>query len=941
MKPTIDPEEWIVSLQDVKRLYISMWKRLLKWAWIGALTAFLYFGSLETKYRAQASFKEGIERTNSESFFKEMLGGISPTAEPQTTSVMKSNQVLRPLVEKLGLQIQPISSEWKLAKFWRRYRNNWKAEKGYLLKDPDPFIFGNVCYEGEKGIFFNIRFSSDMDYEIYDEKKKERRTQGKVGVPCCFDEVELTLQKVPNNLKLGRFYPFFASHWISAVGSIQSRIKIKNDKDNKSILLISVVNANRHLAAQIVNELMVQYRTYLKKEYNQVASEQLAYLEDRQNQIFSKMDQLFDQHTAYLSQNIGEKGFIGLDQEMQNLLVPHQQMHSKLLAIDVELRRLSEIEKGGKAVAIAEDGLFSQGVNQLAQRIRDLRQQRDLIELSFCEANEKAFQEKREELRGIRDQRFALEKLIQEMDRGEEITSLDFNPDLCDWAKRVSDSEEREDFAEYLENYARLLSMREKMLQERFFYANGTPKELEGMDLVSARNLFLQYNNKLDIAEASLRSLAQLKKEIPNSQFDLTSLSSVLHDPLSQKIIAEAGQLEIQLKDEKYHSAKEGERWKEELSLRRKILMDHLDQLMQVEGLNIDLTRQKMAGLQKVSLDCINQQISVLHEQAGDMVKERRKALLMEKELLEKKMETIRSSLAAVLPEKWRFEKWLGIKTSMMNRVMETVAEVAESKAITSRLHHVESKPLDPALVPGGPIPPCLYRMICLGAILFPFLIFSFALIRQLLKGFPATQEKLKALRFPVLGEISSFCDGPLVGTPSGPDLELLRGIAHFSEKGKVIGLIGGRGPDYSYALGENLARRQVQSVMVRCDFLAKFREGHTPGLLQVWEGKVVDPPIRKGKGFDYILAGGYTPFGTEIIQSYRFQQLIDLLKGKYDWVFLLIRSPLVSAESLSVLRFCDQAVVTVSGEQIEELTPFVHWGYDEGHCRVTFVITS
>jgi hypothetical protein len=215
------------------------------------------------------------------------------------------------------------------------------------------------------------------------------------------------------------------------------------------------------------------------------------------------------------------------------------------------------------------------------------------------------------------------------------------------------------------------------------------------------------------------------------------------------------------------------------------------------------------------------------------------------------------------------------------------------------------------------------------------------AFIRQILKGFPISLEKLKALRLPVLGPISPFCDGPAVETPTGSDLDLLRQIALFAEGGKVVSLIGGLGPDYSYALGENLSRMSAKSIVLRCDFHAKFRKEDAPGLLQVWKGEIGELPIRKGKGFDFITAGGYSPFGAEIVQSHNFTQFIDLLKQKYDWVFLLFRAPLHSAESLAALRLCDKALVTVSGEQTEELTPFVDWAYHENDCRLTFITRS
>jgi hypothetical protein len=347
---------------------------------------------------------------------------------------------------------------------------------------------------------------------------------------------------------------------------------------------------------------------------------------------------------------------------------------------------------------------------------------------------------------------------------------------------------------------------------------------------------------------------------------------------------------------------------------------------------NIDLLRKKMVGLQKVQLDGMQRQIAALERQMGVSLQGRKQTLLLEKEILDAKMGEIRAFLSKSLPEKSRIEKWLQLKSEMLGKVMETVTEVVESKTISSHLHHVESKPLDFAFTPLIPRSPHLIEFSLLAAITASVFAFSLLLIRELKRGFPLSLEQLKALKWPILGTIQTLEEK---WEMANSDLDLLRHIARFSEGGKVIGLILGKGPDYSLALGENLARQQAKSIFIRCDF--KHQAEETPGLVQVWRSEV-SLSIRKGSGYDYVPSGGYTPFGTEIIRSVQFKQMIEHLKKNYDWVFLLVRSPLSSTESLSALEICDKAVVTIDQEQTEELTPFIHWGYDEECCRLTFI---
>ena len=158
---------------------------------------------------------------------------------------------------------------------------------------------------------------------------------------------------------------------------------------------------------------------------------------------------------------------------------------------------------------------------------------------------------------------------------------------------------------------------------------------------------------------------------------------------------------------------------------------------------------------------------------------------------------------------------------------------------------------------------------------------------------------------------------------------------------GKVIGIIEGKGPDYSYALAEHFSRMSLRPFVIRCDFNVKFSPSDLPGLLQMWKQKSANPSVRRVNGIDYLPSGGYTPYGAEMIRSPFFQELLEKNKNHYDFILLVSRSPLHSVESLAPLSLCDQAIVTVSGEPTEQLTPFVDWAYHEGMCRLAFLTVS
>ena len=844
--------------------------------------------------------------------------------------VVPISQVLRPLVERFGLQAT-VPHSGRISQFLRMVRYNLLAERGQPLPEVDWFFFKNVRYEDEKGTSYRLQFLDRHHFQVLDFAGK-KVADASVGIPVQLEDACFTCAKVPTHLLFRKQYSLNLAPWHGTTQGLKGSLKIMSQKANNSIYDLTLFWSDRKRGTEILNGLMEEYRAYLKRDYDQIAAEQMTNLEQKQSQVCEKMEKVLDEHAAYLKETIAEKGFIGLKEELIGYLEPHEKLRTKLLGIDIELARL---EQNNPSLLLAEDGLYARAVSRIVTQKNDLQQQRDLLELSFqqgetCQGMEKHF----EELSLLRLQREETKKLLHAMQQTGEWNL----PPSFSWAQGFERAANRIDFTGYLENHARLLSVREKILQERLSHLGDPQTEFDGIDLKTSRHLFTEYLGKLDLAEGMMRYYAHLKEEVKQKDFEIGALSAVLKDSVSQKLIERANHLSLQLKDEKHRSSKEGERWSEEIALHRKLLSEHLEQLWKVEELQANLIRERMAALQGVSLDCINQQVSLLDEQLQESIADRQKTLREEKALLQKKMGELRA-LASDLPAGWKLEHWLKLKTDMGIRIVEVMTQLIESKTIGHQLHHVESKPLDIAIAPRFVKKPRLYLYSAMGGFGVAFGVFFLLLIRAILKGFPTFSHKLIALRYPFAGKISSICDGPEVESLSGPDLETLRRISLFLEEpptGKTVGLIGGRGPDYSHALAQNLARAGRHVVLIRCDFNAKFQESDRPGLLQWLQGTMTEIPVRRGVGLDFIPAGGFSPFSMEALQSNRFKTLLEQCKAAYDFVLIWLPSPLDLAEAKALLSLSEKAIVTVSGEPTEQLTPFAHWAYDEH--RLTFL---
>jgi hypothetical protein len=192
----------------------------------------------------------------------------------------------------------------------------------------------------------------------------------------------------------------------------------------------------------------------------------------------------------------------------------------------------------------------------------------------------------------------------------------------------------------------------------------------------------------------------------------------------------------------------------------------------------------------------------------------------------------------------------------------------------------------------------------------------------MMFRGFPLTREKLQIMGCPLLGEVSDSLDGMDGGIAVGQDLSFLRSSALFLKE-KKVGLVLGKGPDYSFTLAAYLSQLGKKVILVRCDFHRVHKE-HQTGLLQALEGK--EPSIVRWKDVDCLFSGGYTPYGVELLQSDPFKALIDRYEAMYDYCLIVVRSPLDHLESIVVLESVGQAMITISGENVEDLAPFMRW---------------
>lgn len=995
MQPAPVQNELLVSLSDLLLLVKKAKKKILFFTAIGAGLGMLYALISPLSYTVVGSFRDASKNSGpSLPVINELIQnmvGISGGSDNNAIVFMHSRKLMDPLVREMNLQatisekrplqiFNRLSRNFQIEYAWLKYGRFVRPRGGLASKVvvtdqvivPDQSIgiaCSQVSYEAETFLPLTVELLSEDSYQLLDSKG-EIRGSGSFGALLETPDFSLRLVRLSQEALVEKKYNLTLLPMQAASSSLIHKIAIKREKENKNIIAITYSDPDRHLAAAIVNRVMLGYQEYLKQEHELVAKEQLGYLERRQEETSSKLEQLMESHASYLKDHLDNGGFIELDKEVEFVASQQDQLKARLLAIEIDLRTLANVNR--------EEYFYSRKPGDLTlndsifTELRDLRQQRDVLNIALKRMNVESPDSLKDALlehlkqlhetdEDLKDTSVLLEALVSGKEPPVNLKLLqkegslvpvwlsqikEFHKQHSDESSEKEAVQERENFIAYLQNFQRLLTVQSRLLQERVIRHSGSEKEFQGINLETSRELYLGYNNKLDGMKANIDHLAYLLQKMTTSEFDISSLSTVLQDPISEKLIHETADLLLMERDIQNHSAKEKDRIRAQLSRSRNFLLSHLVQKKEVLSVQETLYLDKIHALQKMTLDLIHQKISLLEEQLDEHVNTKDKMLNLEKGLLKHELTNLSQSMSH-LPEKWLSEKRLQMRTEVNMEVIGELAALVEGKIIGSNLERIEAAPLDIAIPPALPNSPKILFFTILGALSWGFFSIGFYIMQGVRKGIAVSSSALRALGQFVCGNLprnSSFAD--IEGNEDA--LKVLRQAAAFllssskdspvAEGGKVALIVLGEGVDYSVQLAQLLIRRSEKVLIVDGNFSKQCE--YSAGLLQFLEGKVEAPAFEMRGGVPFLPTGGETAYGVDLLASKRFQSYLDQLRQTYDWILLTLPYTPCSAEAQNLLYLGDRVLATLSDEKASDVYSQPEFTKRELQPKVGFLLS-
>ena len=729
------------------------------------------------------------------------------------------------------------------------------------------------------------------------------------------------------------------------VKQLAKSIVIEPTKADKGVLKLTFHHVNRHQASRILNTLMDVYQNYLQSYHAKIFQLQLNYLHKRQSHLAANLELLMNRHAKFLSEDLFNSGFVNSDKEMDFLARNQHQYKERLLSNGLEIKRLESLQSN---IYVYYDHYphgegDSTVINEVLHQIREFKQRRDGLEIEIQKKAQKnshevqhSFDRQLEELKRVQTYIAQLhdisDRFHQNMEPNEG-TELFNDPRFLikGWFERLHAQTipqelqgARENFQFYLSNLERLFNVHEKILQERLTHQQNVLGEYQGVDIKTANELYVEYSKQLIALESSIRQNLFFIEQMEDPQFELTSLSSVLGDPVSQDMIRKASHLVLTLRDQNNQSQREQERLKEELSLQRTFLSLHLKQSVQLMELNKQLIDEKIYALQNITIELIHRQISLLENTLKDYLESRLENLRQERVLIKEHLKQIRGEMTS-LPKKWMAEKLIQHEVDSNHLIVEEIAKMVESRNISHNLEVIQSEPIDLSIPPVHPLPPRVFFYGFLGFILGGLFGSGVILGRSIWQGIRASPANLK--------QLGLFVAGVLKG--NSEDLDALRrmqayletsnehsNVDQVSRKGKLLLLAEGCGPDYADQLCDLFLKRDQKVVRLSLDFVSTELESGV-GLLGYLEGRHSFPNIQTTPHGDQIDAGGATPFGPELLNSPAFIRLLEHLQQRYDWVIGVMHATATSVEVQSLLPHFPHVVFTLTHETVEEIAPY------------------
>lgn len=930
--------EIIVSFSDIWLICKKNSKLILICGFICAFIAMFICLLQPVLYTAHGTFENIKEQKGElgEGWFSLISLVSDHNKDRNAIRLMLSRKLVSPVVKNLNLQAHISTSYFNYCK------ENLLKNLGIKPKTapPKPFICTDLNYNEEKSLALKILFNDENSFDVYGENKKIIGS-GVFNKPFYAQNFNFILSKQNDDFVFkGSRFTLVLSPLEETTDNIINQLQIDSSKEFASVLDISFSAQDNFIAADVINHLMWEYQSYVKRELQDLTDRQLAYLYLRKEKSITTLKKLIDESASYMKTTSQATGFMGVENEVEFLATSQAELRKQSLVLSLEINRLQnpEIDQ-----SILRNQYFDLGdsniINTILMKSHELKQKQSAIELALSNLPESSKSSKNNndakkqllELNNIKQKITSIENLIKKLKESSSVTTFqkllnDSSSYIPLWLTKINflqglpvDQEEffnnqKTYIIAFLNNQNRLNNMRLKILEGRVSYNNNQFPEFEGITLETAEELFMRFSTDLDQIQANLQQLTAVLKQFSNPNFEISSLSSILKDDATQQLIIQAEKLALQSRETDSRSEKELERLNRALSLNKDFFKAHVEQTISLIQLHEKLIKEKLRSLQEVSLDLIQQQLSMHQQQLLEYIHTRKNNLLQEQDILSQEMDQICKTVAN-LPQKWLAEQQLKFQVELETKLFEKLAQLVESKNIAHNLEKAFSKPIDLATPPKRPNPNYLLLFLILGSTIGVISSTAVLVVRSFVKGLSATPNNLQFYNQHVAGILNACYFPSSLNSLNSQGLSSLRDISmYFREEFSPKSFLFIEENSYNYVscFASLLSKQQLKTILLK---FTPSSDNTSPGLLHYLQNQNVPLNIRHTNDYDFIQLEEPTMFLTELLSTQKFKDLLENLHKDYDAIVFAINTDPINMSAKTLANIADCTALFLKAE--------------------------
>jgi len=986
-----------IALRD---LWALCWRSRQKIA-IGTLLAALLAALLAlhtpVRYQAEGSFKDSgkLRQAMREAFTSLAWIGGGASQESVTASIMKARSTLEIVVKCLGMQgtILPYEKRWpllgELTNEFKTMGDNIKIEYGLWrdkelpsLPDLSPLLrIEAIEYCGEVPQHFFIVFEGEQTYRVIDHGYHVGT--GQLGAHFFGPGYQFTLVTENKQSLHQRQFLLLLQPLAAAAEAAAKSLTVESDRMGKNILWLRYSDRDRFRAANFVNSLMQVFRELNIQEDRTVVEEQINYLHRRQKQIAQNFQKALERHASRCAIQLQGSGFPDVEKQINFFVANQQDYYNKQFAIELERSRLQKYLKEG---FVYYDRYATEGdpivINHLLDEMRHLKKEADIIELALSKTAQgtgdmqAGLSQQLIELHQVRQMQYGIETLLSSLQHADSPdhsaiavpTLLLEHPRYMVeiWMKRLELLQQNyfsalgedkaaaahtwrlfiDSFVSYLSNLSRLLQVYVSDAEEHLIRYQDHSLEFQGFDLNAARELYSSYSKRLSEIEAKQLHGSFIYEQLQEPEFEVSSLSTALEDPVSQELFGKASHLVLELRDQSNRSQKEIVRLKEELLLHKQFLAVHLKQMLQLDRLGQKSLVQKIYSLQHLLRDLIHMRLTVLQRHLEEYVLSRLSNLQQEHEVIQQRQEALRSQMRH-LPLQLIEKKIIDHQIAIEKTIIEEMAKLVESKNINGHLDVLQSGPLDPALPPLHPRSSKIIFLTTLGALFGAFITSAAVVMQQLRYGLPATARTLRLHGQHVAGFWPPIAHPTTLDKLSTAAIELLRDIANelcplTDKEKKQLLLLENKRVEYGAFFAALLAKRGEKVLLIELNFAKEKREKH--GLESPLEGHCdgFSSISKRPEGYDVAMFQTQSGLALEELLAPSSTAWLHEQQSKYDRILCAVHTSPDSSLARALAPLFPRSAIAISDISLEALqfwfpTPK---DMDEGR-KTTFVFAQ